>query len=470
MPYQFPLLPAVLTVFLYLSSANASCLAAEPERETWRIAEMFEVEPVWSGHRVGMSLLTAEDRQYVAYYDADRRMSVASRALGSDEWQIKKLPTSVGWDSHNSVTMALDRDGNLHVSGNMHCVPLIYFRTTTPGDVSTLTQFTSMVGDHEKRCTYPHFLYGNDGELIYIYRDGGSGNGMRLWNVYDETTRAWRRLIDTPVFSGEGKRNAYYVGPVRDAKGTYHMVWVWRDTPDCATNHDLSYARTDDLTHWTKSDGTPLELPMTLDTAEIVDPVPVKGGLINGNTKIGFDKEGRGVLSYHKYDAEGKTQIYNAWLEEKGWAIYRTTDWDYRWEFSGGGCIGFEVSVGPVQVDALGRLVQHYRNPEEGGLFELDEETLKQLRPVQPTEPRMPPEITRKTSTFPGMLVRVQSDLADSQGHSGRTSEDRSRYVLRWESRGVNRDRPFEGPIPPPSRLRVYKLILGDGKVATEQR
>ena len=101
--------------------------------------------------------------------------------------------------------------------------------------MSTLTQIKSMVGEREKRCTYPHFLHGKNGELVYIYRDGGSGNGSRLWNVYDEKTQAWRRLIESSVFSGKGERNAYYVGPVRDAKGTYHIVWVWRETPDCET-------------------------------------------------------------------------------------------------------------------------------------------------------------------------------------------------------------------------------------------
>ncbi len=27
----------------------------------------------------------------------------------------------------------------------------------------------------------------------------------------------------------------------------YHVWWVWRDTPDCSTNHDLSYMKSPDL-------------------------------------------------------------------------------------------------------------------------------------------------------------------------------------------------------------------------------
>ena len=76
-------------------------------------------------------------------------MTIASRALDSNKWQYQLLPTEVGWDSHNYVTMAVDRDGHLHVSGNMHCVQLIYFRTETPGDITTLKQLP-MTGQQGK--------------------------------------------------------------------------------------------------------------------------------------------------------------------------------------------------------------------------------------------------------------------------------------------------------------------------------
>ena len=42
-------------------------------------------------------------------------------------------------------------------------------------------------------------------------------------------------------------------------------------------------------------------------------------------------------MSYHKFDAEGNTQVYSARLEDDGWRIYQTSDWEHRWEFGGGG-------------------------------------------------------------------------------------------------------------------------------------
>jgi len=416
-----------------------------------RIDEVVDVAPVWSGHPVRFALLTDRNRQYVAFYDAGRRMTVGSRRLDSQSWQLVRLPTAVGWDSHNYITMTVDDEGHVHLSGNMHCVPLIYFRTTRPGDIASFEQIPAMVGRNERRCTYPRFLRGARGELIFTYRDGGSGNGDQIFNVYDQRSKTWRRLFDEPLFSGQGKMNAYFQGPVRDADGMFHVCWVWRDTPDCATNHDLCYARSKDLIHWETSDGRPLGLPITIQNAEIVDPVPAGGGMLNGNTKLGFDTQGRPVIAYHKFDADGNTQLYNARREADGWKIYQTSDWHYRWGFSGGGSIVAEIRVGPVTVEPDGSLSQSYRHAKHGaGAWRLDEETLKPIGPA-PRRDGLPKAISKVESPQPGMRVQIAADL-------GTPEESGTRYILRWETLPRNRDRPHPGDPPPPSMLRVYKL------------
>ena len=426
----------------------------EEPAKPWRLAESVDVGAVWSGHSVGFSLLTDGDEQFVAYYDAERRMTVACRALDSTEWTTKVLPSSVRWDSHNYVTMAFDSQEQLHLSGNMHCVPLIYFRTTKPREVTSLERVGSMVGQNENRCTYPRFLTGVEGELIFTYRDGSSGNGNQIWNVCQPETKSWKRLLDEPLFSGEGKMNAYFVGPERDGEGMFHVCWVWRDTPDCATNHDLCYARSRDLVHWETSVGKPLVLPITLATAEVVDPVPPGGGIINGNTKIGFDTEGRVILSYHKHDAAGNTQIYNARRGDEGWKITQASDWDYHWDFQGGGSIIFEIRVGAVSVSDGGLLVQSQSHSKRrGGRWLLDPATLKPTGPA-PREASYPAVLGQVESKFPGMRIRRAND-------SGGVDDERVRYLLQWETRPANRDRPYPGDPPPPGMLRVHKLVRG---------
>ena len=416
-----------------------------------RIEAALDVCPVWSGHRVRFCLLTDGGRQYVAFYDAERRMTVASREVDSDTWDFERLDSRVGWDSHNYVTMAADAEGYIHLSGNMHCVPLIYFRTRRPHDIQSFERVVGMVGREEKRCTYPKFIEGAEGELIFTYRDGGSGNGNQIYNVYDLKGRSWGRLLGEPLTDGGGLMNAYIVGPVRGPDGAFHICWVWRDTPDCSTNHDVSYARSRDMVHWETAAGEAVRLPITIDTeGVIVDAVPVKGGMVNGNTKIGFDSKGRVVISFHKFDAEGKTQIYNARFEDGRWKIYRTSEWDYRWYFQGGGTIHFEISVSGVEVGEEGTLRQGYRHDKYGsGVWLLDEGTLGIIGSGE------------RRRQWPKGLGRAESDVAGMQvnwaADAGRSGEAGVRYVLRWETLGVNRDRARDAA-PEASMLRVYKL------------
>jgi BNR repeat-containing family member len=416
-----------------------------------KVEKALDISAVWSGHPVGFSLLTNGPHQYAAFYDQHRRMTVAKRRLDEDLWQFKKLDSVLVWDSHNYVTLAVDNRGHLHVSGNMHVKPLVYFRTARPGDIGSLRRIEAMVGRLENRCTYPRFMEGPDGELIFTYRDGASGRGNQIYNRYASQTETWRRLLEKPLLDGRGAMNAYPVGPMRGPDGFFHLCWVWRDTPDCRTNHDVSYARSRDLVHWETVAGAPVDLPITIETkGVVVDPVPPGGGAINGNTRVGFDSQRRPVVTYHKFDTDGKTQIYNARYEGAAWQIHRASDWDYRWDFQGGGSIAFEVRVSAVRAHADGSLTQkHSRKGHGSGVWRLDEATLHPVGEIA-DGPSWPAALARPESDFPGMGVRWRND-AGASGESG------VRYVLRWETLGPNRDRARDVE-PPASLLRLYKL------------
>ena len=421
-------------------------------------AESLEISRVPAGFGVGFCLLTHGQRQYVAYYDEQHRMTVASRTLDSKKWTYQLLPSKVGWDSHNYITMAIDDDGFIHLSGNMHCVPLIYFRTSKPGDIASFERIKSMTGKNEKRCTYPKFMRGAGGEFIFHYRDGGSGNGNEIYNVYDRKTKTWRKLLDKPLTDGRGKMNAYMHGPKLGPDGYFHMTWMWRDTPDCRTNHDFSYARTRDLINWETAAGDPIKLPISLDATKgvIVDPVPSGGGIINVTGYAGFDSKKRMVASYHKFDKDGKTQAYVARFEGGKWKISCVSDWDYRWEFRGGGSINVEVTVGAVTVAGDGKLHLSYRHVKHGrGLLVIDEETLKPLgvaKSAKNTKRTVPPGLMKRESKFKGIGVRTAGDI----GSSGKPGV---RYILRWETLGRNRDHKPKGPLPAPSMLRLIKIV-----------
>ena len=427
-------------------------LGAQAARAEPRIDLTLDIARVWAGHPVGFCLLTHPPYQFVGFYDTERRMTVASRRLEESEWQFQILPESVRWDSHNAIEMAIDDTGHLHLAGNMHCHPLKYFRTAQPFDITSFERIPSMVGTEEARVTYPNFFRGPDNTFLFTYRDGGSGDGNQIFNAYAQNTQQWRRLMDQPLTDGEGQRNAYFEGPRPGPDGYWHLLWVWRETPDCATNHDPSYARSKDLIHWEKGDGTPLSLPITLAEGDIIDPIPTGGGIINGNLRLGFDAENRPIATYHKFDEKGLTQLYNARLENGSWKIFQSSQWDYRWEFSGGGTIIFEIRVEGVRLESDGTLSQGWSHPKEGRQrWRLDPETLQPIERL-PEPPRAwPKELDAVTSDFPGMQVRWAGD-------KGRSGDPGVQYRLRWETLGANRDRPREKPWPEPSILRLYRL------------
>lgn len=403
---------------------------------------------MWSGHPVGFAFVTREDRQFVAFYDDQRRMTVAARKLGSSDWQTVHLPSTLAWDSHNYIALAIDDDGYLHLSGNMHVVPLVYFRSAKPLDIGSFERIPQMVGSEEIHCTYPVFFRGPENQFLFTYRDGGSGNGSQIYTIFDLRSRTWSRLLDRPLTSNEGHASAYLEGPTRGPDGYFHLIWVWRNTADCSTNHDLSYARSRDLKHWETAEGQPLDLPITMKTRATIDPVPVNGGIINGSAHLGWDSHRRLVVTYHKFDGEGFTQAYAARLEDGKWKIFQISHWDYRWEFHGGGSIPSEIRIGRVQPGAKGELLLDYQHVRAGsGIWRLDEETLQVIGQAK-REAAWPAALNQPESSFPGMQVHTLSN-AGKQGVL---------YLLRWESLGPNRDRPREGPLPEPSMLRLYEI------------
>jgi hypothetical protein len=424
--------------------------------EDVQIKDRIEVAPVWAGHPVGFALLTEGKTQYVAYYDDQRRMTVASRALDSKTWTKVVLPSSVEWDSHNYITLALDRSDQLHVVGNLHVSPLVYFRTKTAGDITSLAPVARMTGQRENRMTYPTFIKGDGGELIFHYRDGESGNGATLYNRYNEKTMTWSRLMDRPLFDGDEKMNAYPIGPLRGPDDYWHMTWVWRDTRDAETNHDLSYARSKNLLNWETVAGKPVGLPISIKTPGVIlDPVPVNGGIINGTGKIGFDDQKRVVVAYHKFDEQGATQVYLARAANEAWKIHQLTDWSHRWEPKGPGSIPFDVGHSALRSDPRLGLFITLDNAKHGrGIWKIDPATLRLKDSLNAGQ--LPDYV-------PGSLYHAHGDgMRTTIARDAGTPPPGRRYVLRWETLPLNRDRPQSGPLPEPSMLEL--VVLEDPK------
>lgn len=425
------------------------------------IEQVIEIDSVWAGHPVGFSLYTHGNRQYIAYYNAVRNIVVAQRELSEDSFQLHVLPattrethggtsTVLGWDTHNYLTLGVDQEGFIHLSGNVHAHPLTYFRSKEPNDISAMEQVFEMVGTEEQRTTYPRFMVTRDGEMLYHYRDGGSGRGNEIYNIYDTGTKTWSRLLDTPLTDGLRLMNAYQTQPALMKDGWYHMYWVWRDTPDCSTNHDLSHMKSRDLKNWYNAFDEPIEMPATYDQkALIVDPIPPKGGIINLAAKMVLDENNKPVFTYHKYDTAGNLQLYIAQIQKDKWQYKQITNWDYRWAFEGGGSINSEVTLDGFQKRQDGFYEVDYWHIKYGNGTILLNDAFDSIGKV--LKPKPFGSNLKIEGTFPGLEVRTQGDI-------GNLKEVNVRYTLKWETIPRNRDKPREKPWPKPSQLYLYKL------------
>ena len=420
----------------------------------YRVAQEVVVEKVPSWFPVGFCLLTHGKQQYVAYYDEQHQMTVASRTLGEKTWKYAKLDSKVGWDSHNYITMAIDEKGALHLSGNMHVSPLVYFRSDASGGIESLRRMP-MTGEEGDRVTYPRFMKDADGNLLFFYRSGSSGNGSRFFNRYDVNTETWGPLLKTPLFNGEGKRNAYPMGPEKGPDGYFHVVWVWRDTYKCETNNHLSYAKSKDMVHWESASGTPVSLPMKIEQEELwVDPIPSGGGIINGCAKLAFDSQKRPIISYHKADKQGYMQIYLARFENGEWKRHPITEWDKKITFEGGGTmpfIGIHVS-GLTRFDPNTFFINYRHRDYGSGRIVIDQDSLKPVSRKVTVPSALPRSLAKKEISFEGIRVRRAWDI-------GSSNEPGVKYLLQWEALPPNRDRARKPPLPPASTLRVIKLV-----------
>lgn len=190
------------------------------------------------------SLVTYRDTQFIAFYDADSYMVLGKRHVDSTTWVLQQTDYQGNTqDAHNSISIMVDGDGYLHAAWDHHNNSLRYAKSLTPGSLN-LTEKLPMTGMKEERVTYPEFFKMPSGDLVFLYRDGASGDGNLILNTYDVASKTWLQPHDI-IIDGEGKRNAYWQAAV-DKRGTIHLSWTWRETSDVASNHDICYAKSED--------------------------------------------------------------------------------------------------------------------------------------------------------------------------------------------------------------------------------
>lgn len=323
------------------------------------------------------SIVSQDKWQFVAYYDNDGYVCIGKRKIGADQFQVTRSQYKGNInDAHNIISIGIDGDGFLHVAFDHHNNKLHYCRSARPYS-TLLSELEPMVGQDEDKVTYPEFytLRGvgcnrgiNNGDLIFVYRSGQSGQGNLVMNHYDFKRMKWER-VQNVLIDGEGQRNAYWQMQV-DANGVIHLSWVWRETWLVETNHDLCYACSyDGGKTWRKSTGEKYKLPITAENAEYAFRIPQNSELIN-QTSIAADKNSVPyIATYWKATDDEAPQYKVVYKQKDKWIAQNVGRRTQNFSLSGGGTKLIPMSRPQLAVSGKKDKVQAYyiyRDVESG--------------------------------------------------------------------------------------------------------
>lgn len=318
--------------------------------------------------------------QYVIVVNEEKNPIILKRKYPNGEWDSFDLSTISGNplnsptenDQHNTYSLGIDRNGYIHIAGNMHGTKLKYVISTKPENISEW-KIGTMIGAQEDSSTYPVFILMPSKNLLFIYRDGTSGNGNTYVNLYDADKKEWKR--QSQIFNGAiTDENAYINRVAVDYNTGYiHLMYCWRQTGESNTNNDICYCLSkDEGKTWGTTNGTIYDGPITHSTSEIiVDTEDSGSGLLN-QSGLDVDLNGNPHGCFMMYDKNGFTQYYHVWYDGLTWHNDQITNWNYRMEFVGGFTQG-EICRPSIAISKSNRIFIIYRNSN------LSENTLRMM-------------------------------------------------------------------------------------------
>jgi hypothetical protein len=264
--------------------------------------------------------------------------------VGADVWEVFHTGFTANNinDGHDCISFGIDGLGHMHLSWGMHGDPFHYARSLAPVTGANEIAFGpdgTMTGK-ENSVTYPQFLTLPNGDLLYFFREGGSGNGDLFLNRYRIASQSWSNVHlsgtkQLAFIKGTGftpNYNAYWQKPCIDANGNIHMAWTWRYNSDSPagevgyqTNHDFAYA-------WSPDEGVTWKWPegTRIEAIRVVRLFP-KSTFHMNEPMVGAGAESltRGVIGTAPVEADGSAHfkvptgvpIYFQALDEDGLAV-----------------------------------------------------------------------------------------------------------------------------------------------------
>ena len=275
-------------------------------------------------------IVTIGDKTHVSWLDSESgKFLVRIRTL--DRETGKWSPTyTVGqaFDNHGGPSLTSDSSGYLHIVYYPHHHPFGYRRSLRPNDASEWTQETSF----GTTCTYSSLICMPDDTLVLACRE----SSKQRWklNLYQKSPggdwRGPRTILHGQSPSGYTRWQAAMALGSDDK--TIHMSFMLYEQSLKKVGYAVGYLRSADKGDtWRRSDGTPVDLPATPETIDVVAGARTTDGPANfrpGN--IAVDPDGAPWLIYCRMDR----QPFDTWIarpDENGrWRSVSLLPWIQR--------------------------------------------------------------------------------------------------------------------------------------------
>ncbi len=317
---QYFILAAVLLLGAGLGSppARAEKMAARGATERAVLSEIGSgrATAYWEQNKI----ITIGDRTHVVWLDASLEgFRVRGRTLNRATGQWSPTVTiGEGQDNHGGPGLTVDSKGYLHILYYPHHEQLRYRRSLRPNDISEWEAETKFgVG-----LSYPVVICGPDDTLVLTARRGYHDAERKPIASAKMEQELWKKTA-----GGEWQRQSTIIRARHAGYAQFAVALAWgRDRKTIHLNcrivegapslpkpiNTVAYMVSPDAGEtWTRADGTPITLPATVDT---IDVLAHDGGLTGprlGSGPLGVDREGVPHLIYTA-NVEGSSRLYLA--------------------------------------------------------------------------------------------------------------------------------------------------------------
>lgn len=227
-------------------------------------------------------------------------------------------------NGHNQPSIAVDGSGNIHAFVSMHHEDWNYFRSTRPGDVTSLVEVSAEMPDGGGTISYPITATGPDGDVWLMVRTGPDAQARRdgVLYRYDLAAGTWAR--ETVVASATNF-SVYPDDLAVDESGRVHLLWEWHKWAAGPYRHLGSYVVWNPETRsFSDVSGAALPTPIRPDTAGSVVWQPFTGDESMESTSPAVQtskfavRDGRLVGVVYRYAEAGSGRFDLKWVSWDG--------------------------------------------------------------------------------------------------------------------------------------------------------